>query len=335
MRMSRLVPFLLFVFVSLVGAGLARTQDLSVLDDGKPVSGVPVVRYINAQKNVVATTDASGNVEIPLDVLDFGKGEEVQVWVRRCTDGRVEITLARESEGDPNVHEQAEAGEGCRCKKIGFFYWGEGPVDIDITNETVDQHTDYGMGPRIGETFAIGIKFNVSNMLKLEDVAGDAPGATASEATTWAPGVALFFEMTPWGPVALGVAGTYSQMETKTSFGNLLQTGDINYYSVGPYTRVDLGKGFRTGMTIVPFLELALAYAWNRGDFSVDGLSEQREHETWRGEFGGGLYHYSTPNFGIILQALYSTTGEDNDADEHVRIGGGILWRPFSQRILP
>ena len=89
MRMSRLVPFLLFVFVSLVGAGLARTQDLSVLDDGKPVSGVPVVRYLNAQKNVVATTDASGGVDFPLDALDFGKGEEVQVWVRRCTDGRV------------------------------------------------------------------------------------------------------------------------------------------------------------------------------------------------------------------------------------------------------
>jgi hypothetical protein len=336
MRPNRLVPLLLFILVSLAGAQLALAQDLSVLDDGKPMSDISIVRFVNDQKTVVATTDASGNVEIPLDVLDFGKGEEVQVWVRRCTDGRVELTLTRVDEENPNVHEQADAGEGCRCEKLGLpFFWGGGPVNIDVTRGTVDQQTYLGMGPRIGETFAIGIKFNVSNMLQLEDVAGDAPGATASEATTWAPGVALFFEMTPWGPVALGVAGTYSQMETKTSFGSLLQTGDINYYSVGPYTRVDLGKGFRTGMTIVPFLELALAYAWNRGDFSVDGLSEQREHETWRGEFGGGLYHYSTPNFGIILQALYSTTGEDNDADEHFRIGGGILWRPFSQRILP
>src|SRR5688572_17837002 len=333
MRVSRLVPLLLFVIVPLVGAGLARAQDLSVLDDGKPKSDVPVVRYQDGQRNVVATTDASGDVDIPLDVLDFGKGEEVQVWVRRCEDGRVEITLAREEEGDPNVHEQAEAGEDCRCERTGSFIWDGGPVNIDVTRGTVDQQTYLGMRPRIGETFAVGIKFNASNMLQLEDVAGDAPGATASEATTWAPGVALFFEVTPWGPVALGVAGTYSQMETKTSFGSLVQTGDINYYSVGPYARADLGKGFRTGMRIVPFLELALAYAWNRGDFSVDGLSEEREHETWRGEFGGGLYHFSTPNFGIILQALYSTTGEDNDAGGHIRGGGGIIWRPFNRPI--
>jgi hypothetical protein len=358
MRLKRTLPPLLFA--TLAGAGLARaqeTQEARFLDGGKPARGVQVSQFVNGQKTVLATTDADGALipvdalglgkgadealSIPIDALGFGKGDEVAVWVKRCADGRVtEVILTPANADNPCPPEEgAQVGQRCGCERIGAFIWGGGPVDIDVTNRTVTQQLTSVPGWR--ENFTLGAKFNMSRWMNLEDVALMAPGATSVEADQWTPGVALLLETSPWGErLYFGVEGTYSMYDTRTQFTNQarideigyigqIQTGEIDYFSVGPYARVNLFSLDMGPMDLWFFGMAMAAYAWNRGDFTVNGSSESRTQETWRGEFGGGFYHFSTSMWGFMFQALYSMTGDDVDAEEHFRLGGGVILRPF------
>jgi hypothetical protein len=67
-------------------------------------------------------------------------------------------------------------------------------------------------------------------------------------------------------------------------------------------------------------------YTWNDGDFELDGLSESREHSTWRPGFGGGILYPFHPRIAIRAEGKYSTTFEDNDADDHIRWKLGVMF---------
>jgi hypothetical protein len=117
-------------------------------------------------------------------------------------------------------------------------------------------------------------------------------------------------------------------LDTSTTFstpsgGQRTQTGDVSYISVGPYARFGPQHG-----RIQPYGYLSMLWAWNNGDFTVDGQSDERSHDTWRGGIGGGLLYQLRPGFALRADGMYSTTLKDNDADEHVRWKFGLMVRP-------
>lgn len=325
--MTRVGIGIAVLVAGLAAAGPSYAQlTIEVIDNGKPMR-VTVSVVSDEGQEELGTTDLDGFLDVDLSAVDFGKGEEVAVWVRRCENGQVEVILAREGDGDPCAG--GEAGEGCGCEKLAVVVWGDGELRIDVTNGTVDfVPADGAIGWRPNLTF--GAKLMVANWMNLEDTVLQAPGATSAEVDRWTPGAAFLVETAPWGNrFFVGLEGTYSMINTQTQFGNQTQTGDITYLSVGPYARYNLAS-LDVGPMDLWFFGMAMAaYAWNMGDFTTDGLSEERDHDTWRGEFGGGLYHFSRSRLGFMLQALYSLTGDDPDAEEHIRFGAGIIFRPY------
>ena len=306
----------LAVLALVLFASQGRAQDLEILDRGKPVAGANVT--LGGQ--VVGTTNSSGGVSFNPNALNFTKGETVEVWVKDCGDGRVEIVLAREGSDDPCVEEGAEAGERCGCRKIGAFIAGEGSVTIDIGTGTV---TQAGMGGGVSNSaWIFGAAFDVRQMLNLEDVLQELPNGTDESATGWAPGFQVLGEWQYKRILAIGVDGAYSNMDTEIRFPEGLQTGDLDYWEVG----INAKLGIPTKGRFWPYATFALARTWNKADFEIDGLSDHRVHKTRRDGIGAGFDYYTRSNLGFRFEGLYSSTFEDNDADEHIRWKFGLLY---------
>jgi hypothetical protein len=307
------------VALLLVTAAQSRAQDLEILDRGKPVAGVPVT----AGGQPVGTTSPNGTISFDPNMMNLTKGETVEVWVRDCGDGRVEIVLAPEGSDDPCIEEGAQAGERCGCRRIGAFIVGDGPVTIDIGNGTVTQASGGGAA-RTGSSWVIGLGFDLRQMLNLEDVLAEVPGGSDESATSWAPGAQIFGEYNYGKLFSLGVDAAYSRMDTEIRFAEGVQTGDLAYYEVG----VNAKLGIPTRGRIWPYATVGLYRTWNEGDFERDGLSENRSHATRRDGLGAGFDYDAGPNWGLRFEGLYSSTFEDGDADEHIRWKFGFLYRP-------
>lgn len=301
------------------GTQAQETQGLNFLDGGKPLSGVPVSRYLDGGKSTVTTTGTDGTVSIPIDALGFGKGETVVVWVKRCEDGTVtEVILTREGEANPcPPGEGAQAGEACGCEKLGTFVVGDGPVTFDVGRPTFFQRISVG----------VGIDFY--QWPNFEDVsrmaAGDPNNHEASSTSIGFQGN-LEYPCYRW-PLAVGLDVGYTMRDVRSGFPSVLnpqqvQTADVSFLSVGPYLRVGPQRG-----RILPYGLLSMDYTWNDGDFQLNGLSEQREHTTWRGGFGGGILYPIHPRIVLRGEGKYSTTFEDNDADDHIRWKFGLMYR--------
>jgi hypothetical protein len=257
-------------------------------------------------------------------VLDFGKGQMVQAWIKDCQDGKVEVVLTRAGSDDPCVQQGAQAGEGCRCRRIGPpFVWGGGPVTIDVGLGTATQASSAG-GARWGN-FSTGIALDILQMINLEDVAREAPGATGASATAWSPGLQLLAELQLLSWLVVGIGGAYATMDTDVTFPEGVQTGDIRYYELGGNVKI----GPPGDRRIRPYLTFGLFRTWNKADFTLAGESEYRLHKTRRDGFGAGLDYWATPRVGFRFEGLYSSTFEDHDADEHIRWKLGLLYRPF------
>jgi len=310
---------LALVAFALATAVESRAQDLEILDRGKPVAGATVT----AGGQAVGTTDSGGRISFDPNSLNVTKGETVEVWVRDCGDGRVEIVLAREGSDDPCGEEGAEAGERCGCRRIGAFVVGDGPVTIDVGTGAVTQ-TGMGGGAATGSSWAVGLGFDLRQMLNLEDVLAEVPGGSDESATSWAPGVQVFGEWQYRKILAVGLDLAYSRMETELTFSEGVQTGDLDYYEYG----VNAKLGIPTRGRIWPYATLALHRTINKADFELDGLSDHRVHHTRRDGLGAGFDYNAGPNWGVRVEGLYSSTFDDNDADEHIRWKFGVLYRP-------
>jgi uncharacterized cupredoxin-like copper-binding protein len=310
------VGLALLTFV-LTAAGESRGQDLEILDRGKPVAGVSV----SAGGQVVGTTDSTGQISFNPNLLNVTKGETVEVWIKDCGDGKVQIVLAREGSDDPCVEEGAEAGERCGCRKIGAFVAGGGPVTIDVGRRTVTQ-TGMGSGAATS-SFVIGVGLDILQLLELQNVLEEVDtGATDHDATGWAPGFQLFGEWRYRRILAVGIEGGYSRMETEILFPQGRQTGEIDYYRLGLNAKV----GRSTTGRFWPYGAIGWYRGWNKGDFEIDGLSDHRVHKTSLVGIGAGFDYWASPKVGLRFEGLYSSTFDDPDADEHIRWKFGLLY---------
>lgn len=320
--------------VSLLVAAPAAGQEsfvLELLDDGKPVANVTVR---DGTGRTVGSTDAGGTVAFDMSLLDFGKGERVEVWVKECEDGRVEVILVPAGSDDPCVDEDAEAGERCGCRRIGAFPWGN-DVTIDIGTGSITSTPPTppgGATPPVEvdgkDLFAFGATVGFNYWPDFEDIAGDAPGATNVDGTTVSPSFGAFFEGgIPGTGLRVGIAGRYSKLDIESTFGSRTQTGELDYYALGPYLRWEFGDD--TSRT-APYLTGGFFHAWNKGDFvGEDEPLHHRVHRNWRANAGGGVVHWATPRFGLWGEALYSPPAGGDDAEHHLGIQVGVSFRPM------
>ena len=320
MTCGRIASLAFVLMLTGAGGALAQeTQGLNFLDGGKPLSGVPVSQVLDGGKSTLTTTGTDGTVSIPIDALGFGKGETVVVWVKRCEDGTVtEVILTREGEANPcPPGEGAQAGAACGCEKLGTFVVGDGPVTFDVGRPTFFQ--------RIG----VGVGIDFYQWLNFEDVAQNALGGFTTEASRTSTGFQAFAEY-PCSrfPLSVGLEGSYTSLDVRTPISTIqnpmgVRTGDVNYFAFGPYVRFHpRTKRFQ------PYGLLSALYAWNEADFEFDGETDHRTHETWRAGFGGGFQYHLNPKLAVRADGMYSTTFQDNDADDHIRWKFGLLYRP-------
>lgn len=320
-RLRRIALTLGFLVIGLPAATSAQERmTIEVLNHGKPVANVEIVDILN-QGKPIATTGATGQVAFDMNLLNFGKGETVEVWIKQCEDGKVQIVLASVGSDDPCTDRDAAAGERCGCRRIGAFIWGGGPVTIDIGTGQVTQARSAGGAE--ASSLILGGGLDIRQMLNLEDVVSQVPGGSNASATGWAPGVQLFAEWLHRRIFAIGLDAGYSRMETELAFPSGVQTGDLDYYEAG----VNAKLGIPTTGRFWPYATVGLYRTWNKADFRLDGLSEHRVHKTRRDGFGAGFDYYPHPHWGMRLEGLYSSTFEDDDADEHLRWKLALLYR--------
>lgn len=311
--------------------------DIAILNQGKPIADVEVLAVLNAGKPVeVGTTAAGGELVIDLSVLDFGKGETVEVWVKRCADGKVQVFLVRPGaieEGKTVCDSSAREGEDCpTCEKIGAFVWGEGHVVIDVGTGTVEMiPTAAAIGGAPPQLFGIGA--GPSWFTKLEDIACDQQAIGACDVPSTALTLQLLYEWPLLSALVLGLQGTWSPVgEISQEFSNhpdgaLSSTLDLDVFTAGAYGgwRPGLYHGGRLGL----MLGLGLAYAWNQAAIETlygDGpVSEDRSEGGLRGLGLLGADWYFSPRAGLRLEGGVLSGGSD-DADTNFHLGLKFLW---------
>lgn len=356
-----LIGLTAIVVVSPAGTSRAQTFDLDILDEGKPASNVEVLALLNQTKVPVGTTDDDGCVEVPVDLADIDEGTPVDVWEIECGDRVVVVLVAPGESIDDECARRKRENPDCECEKIGTFSWGQGNVAVDVGMNSVtrsptegppadeppgeagrpDAVEPRGEPPQVahppaesdaawwGSGLHFGVGFNGRQMLRLEDVVGLADGASDAEATSFAPGLQLFVEYLLWDLVGVGFEGGWSPMETEARFGGEIQTGGMDYYELGFTTRI----GPRLGDRFRPYAAFGLYRAWNKADFALAGVTDHRVHKTRRDGVGLGFDYWPGSRWGLRTEGLYSSTFEDDDADEHVRWKFGLLYRPFGNDI--
>jgi hypothetical protein len=164
--------------------------------------------------------------------------------------------------------------------------------------------------------FVFGGGLDVRQMLNLQDVLaeGGGVGATGASATELAPGIHGFAEYR-WRAFSVGVEAAYSVMDTEIRFPQGLQTGDLTYLEFGGNVKLHVPlEG-----ALSPYATFAILRAQIEGDFELEGLTEQRTHESARGGIGAGFDYRITPLWGLRVEGLYNTTFEDSDAADHLR----------------
>lgn len=302
------------------------TIDMNIVNNGKPAADVTVSAIINGGKQVVATTGSSGRITLDTSLLNIGKGTEVAVWIKTCEDGEVEVILVPEGEEGGCVEQGAEVGEGCGCRRAGIILWGEGPVTIDVGTGTVSQVTT---GPSSAVSgLSLGASFDLRQMFNLEDVVGLVPGGSDASATSWAPGFGLNLEYKLGRMFSLGLEGGYGSMDTELRLPEGLQIGDLRYYEFGGNLKIGPPD---VGQVIWPYVIFGLYRTWNKADFTLGNQTEYSLHKTRRDGLGAGFDYRVRPNLDLRVEGLYSSTFEDDDADEHIRWKFGLNYRPFAR----
>jgi uncharacterized cupredoxin-like copper-binding protein len=316
-----------------LAATQGRAQDLEILDRGKPVTGVAV----SAGGQTIGTTSSTGHVLFNPNALNVTKGETVEVWVKDCGDGKVEIVLAREGSDDPCVKEGAQAGERCGCREIGAFVVGDGPVTIDIGTGTVTQvrtgETVTGGRDHAFADLQIGAMFDYSSFYNWEDVGCDQSGIASCDAKGGVPGLGLYldyrFGRSPFG---LSLEAHYAKLDFDQTFqsgGNLpsRSEGDVNSWAVqatGVYSH-----GFSPRLAWYGRAGYALLY--NDGKFTstfgTGPVSESRTNTASQFVIGTGFHFPIGRNWCGRTGVDVTTAFDSENGDENARFSFAVGYR--------
>lgn len=304
----------------------AQDFDLELVDAGKPVPNAEVLLLANAADIPLGTTDASGHLTVA-NRADIPRGTPVDVYEIECDGETVVVIVFPEDVAllEEECERRRRENPNCTCRRIGGFLWGD-DVTIDVGTGTVSQTTAGTSSALSG--LSLGATFDLRQMLNLEDVVGLVPGGSDESATSWAPGFGLNLEYKFGRMFSLGLEGGYSSMDTELRFPEGLQAGDLRYYELGGTVKVGLPDD---GQRIWPYLTFGLYRTWNKADFTLGNQTEDVLHKTRRDGIGAGFDYRVHPNVDLRLEGLYSSTFEDDDADEHIRWKLGMNYRPFAR----
>lgn len=324
---TKVGPALVAVVLSVASqAGAQTAVDISILDRGKPVADADISSILDAGKTVVGTTGSTGAVSITSTASGFSDGDRVEVWVRRCKDGEVEVILAPPGEDDPCADEEAEAGEECGCEKIGFFIWGDGPVTIDVGTGTVTQTQPGGaMANGTDHSFAdlqIGAMFDYSSFYQLEDTVCGRPGVVSCETDNGVPGVGGYLDYR-FGRSNFGLSleAHYAKLDAESTTEDGARTSfDVNswqFQAAGVYNvpiRPRFGWYVRSGYAVM----------YNDGDATRNSDSESRSETGSRWLLGSG-FHWPMGERWCARTGIDWTTGFDSDdADTNARFSFAV-----------
>lgn len=328
------------LIVALLAAAPAAAQDtlvLQLLDSGKPVAETPVR---DGGGRTVGTTGADGRVAFDMSLLDFGKGDRVEVWVKECRDGRVEVVLVEAGSGDPCAEEDAAAGEGCDCRRIGAFVWGPGRVVVDVGAGNVAHVPPRGGGgggnapPQL-----IGIGGGLAFFPNLEKNLEDVPGLAGSDSDPVAPLVQAVYEarLSSRLPIVLGAEVQYALLgeQTQTFAGGpgepIRSMVDQTVLSTGLYGAFRPSPHF--GNRTAFWQALGFWWVYNSAEIETfyEGIDEpvleDRSESGLRLGARVGVDHYFTPRAGLRFDAGY-TVGEGDDADTNWSLAAKWIWLP-------
>lgn len=332
------------------GAGAQDTFSIELLDGGKPVpdARVTVVDDQGARTTVPATTDAAGRIQLPMALLDMGKGPGTRMDVHRrvCRDGRVELVVAPEGTTGACVEEGQQAGEECDCERVGVaIFSGDGwVVDIGVPGAP-GAIQPIGMPPPAAATappLAIGIGGGLSWFPNLENIVQDQPGLTGSDVPSSAPFIEGVAEYRILPRVVAGVDVTHSFFDDITQTYQGLSDGpssseiDYDVTSLGLYGawRPSPHAGDRLGL----FFGLGGEHVWNRATVTTRypqlsaPVTEDRSESGWQTTARIGLDWHFDARTSLRLGASYSR-GESDSADERIGLEGKLMWnvKPYRE----
>ena len=320
---TKVGPALAAILLAVAAEAGAQTQiDMTILNRGKAAPEVDISSILDEGKVVVGTTNASGQVTISSASAEFGNGDRVEVWVRRCEDGEVEVILAPPGEDDPCADDEAEAGEDCGCERIGAFIWGDGPVTIDVGTGTVTQGEPGGAGlaPREDHSFAdlqIGAMFDWSSFYQLEDTVCGRPGVVSCDTDNGVPGVGGYLDYR-FGRSNFGLSleAHYAKLDAEsTTEGGGVTSFDVNswqFQTAGVYNvpiRPRFGWYMRSGYAVM----------YNEGDAESDSESESRSETGSRWLLGSGFHWPIGERWCARTGADWTTGFDSDDADTNLR----------------
>jgi hypothetical protein len=268
----------------LASAGGARAQDLEVLDEGKPVEGISVQAILNDGKaEDLGATGADGTLSIDTTRTDFAMGEEVGAWIRICDDGEERLIFVRR--GDPLPEE-----EDCDDELLAYFAWGDGDfLTVDIGDGFVGYEGADGDLSFYGEA-----NFMVKNFYEGDEVSG-------GDADDKVDGYGGFVGARYRNRVAAGVMLEYAP---NADFANTI-VGEIDYLAV-----IGVVRYFLLVAALQPYLQAGYGWARNSADFTDNGTTFDRTHDTGIANFGAGLRYWATRNFGLSTAFEYNTVFE-------------------------
>lgn len=316
-----------------------ETMVLELLDEGKPVSNAPVR---DETGRTVGTTGGNGEVAFDMSMLDFGKGERVQVWVKECEDGRVEVILAAADSDDPCADEDAGAGERCGCRKVGApFLWDGGRVVVDVGAGTVTHVPAAPGGDFAGNTppHLIGLGGGLSYFSNLEDAVMDVPGLIGSDSDPLAPMFQGVYEVRPTTrlPLSIGAEFQYARLSeiTQTFAGGpgepTMSMLDQDVFSMGLYGAYRPPPHFRNRTSFWPGVGVWWVYNSAEIETMFEGADEpafeDRSESGLRAGLRFGVDHYFTHRAGIRFDAGY-TFGAGDDADTNLSAAAKLIWLP-------
>jgi hypothetical protein len=328
---TKVGPALVAVVLSVASQAAAQTAvDISILDRGKPVANADISSILDAGKTVVGTTGSTGAVTVTSTASGFSDGDRVEVWVRRCEDGEVEVILAPEGSDDPCADEEAEAGEECGCDKIGCFIWGDGPVTIDIGTGTVTQGGAGGaaMAPREDHSFAdlqIGAMFDYSSFYQLEDTVCGRPGVVSCDTDNGVPGIGGYLDYR-FGRSNFGLSleAHYAKLDAEsTTEDGAVTSFDVNSWQFQTALVYNVPLKPRFGW----YIRSGYALMYNEGDASSDAETESRS-ETGSRWLAGTGFHWPIGENWCARSGFDLTTGFDSDdADTNARWSFALGYR--------
>jgi len=337
---------LMAVAVASATAGAVRAQpafDMEIVNRGKPVPDARIAFLASGGKVPLGETGSDGVVTIPMDVVDIGKGERVEVYEIECG-GEIEIVFVRPEERgllDEECEPRKEENPACECRRLGVFAWGDDVV-IDLGTRTVGPRrggeeappTDRGRSGN-APPVVIGVGAGVGWYTNLEDVVDDQPNLQSSDVSDTGFTLHGSVEFGLPGPLAIGFDGTYNQFDdfsqTFDPVPDRPSTSMIDFrsYTLGTYGlwRFEPHAGDRLGFWFGGGAE----YIWNEADlvFGSDDFGapvvEERDEDGLMGTARFGFDYYFGRRAGFRIGATYSR-GESDGADERWLLGGEFLW---------